>query len=152
MSDYHILDKSSDSRYAEVCVHLPIPSSQNVAGNALSDPTLTYQRATKERLEADDLAAGGDGTIKSKVPDIEAAELTQLQNGEIVEEPVSFRFSSLELTNAQRSSEIEQGNDNMMGIAEMKIDITEPEPSHPHGYLYAKYIAVVDWWGYKRNV
>lgn len=85
MANYHILKKSLDSRNADVYIHLPIPATQTVAGTALSDATLTYQRAVKESVE-DKI---------SKIPNITPAEQTQLDNGELCEYYYPFRFRAL---------------------------------------------------------
>lgn len=52
-ADYYILKKSVDNWSAVVVVHLPIPATQTTAGTALSDATLTYQRAVSESIETD---------------------------------------------------------------------------------------------------
>jgi len=144
--NYHILEKSADNRYVTIAVHLPIPSSQNVAGVALSDATLTYQRAMKEKLERDDKQQGGDGTITSQVPDI-GAELTSLQSGALFEKVFQFRFDSTDLTNAQRKTQIEGGNVNERGITQMMADISDSTSD-----LYQEIIAPLVWWGYKADV
>lgn len=145
--DYHILDKSTDNRYCTLYAHLPIPATKNVAGTALSDDTLTYQRALKEKLEQENIEQGGDGTITSKVPDIASAELTAMQTGEIVERYVNFRFDSLELTNTQRKDQIENGNVNEIGVAQMKIDIADSDSE-----LYKEIIEPLAWWGYHADI
>ena len=43
---------------------------------------------------------------------IEAAEETQISTGEVVEETKNINFSSLNLTDAERRNEIENGNGN----------------------------------------
>lgn len=145
--EYHILAKTADNRYASLYVHLPVPSTQNVAGQALSDVTLTYQRALKEKLEQDDIAEGGNGTISSKVPDISGAELTAMQAGEIGEKYVNFRFDSLDLTNAQRQQQVVNGNVNEIGVSQMITDIADSESD-----LYQDLIEPLAWWGYKADV
>lgn len=143
--DYHIGSKSADNMYGMVYVHLPILATKNVAGTALNDNTLTYQRALKEKLIQDSLNAGGDGIIKSQVPDI-GTELISLQNGSVVEVTVNFRFSSPDQTNAQRKTQIENGNENMRGVKNMKLDIADANSD-----LYKEIIEPLAWWDYKAN-
>ena len=137
MANYHILKKTADNRFANVYVHLPVPATQTVAGVALDDAALTYRRAMKESLD----------DIISVVPGITGAEQTQLDNGESVEKHVSFRFSSTDLTNIQRRTEVENGNDNMAGVIQMLADIIVPGTD-----LWNKILAPLEWWGYYRNV
>ena len=137
MANYHILKKTADNRFANVYVHLPVPATQTVAGVALDDATLTYQRAMKESL---------DDTI-SVVPGITGAEQTQLDNSELVEKRVSFRFSSTDLTNIQRRAEVENGNDNEPGVIQMLADIIVPGTE-----LWNEVLAPLEWWGYYRDV
>lgn len=137
MPDYHILEKSANSRYVRLAIHLPIPASQNVAGQVLSDATLTYQKALSESL---------DSTV-SIAPGITGAEQTALDNGSVFEKVHSFRFSSLELTNAERRIEIEDGNDNEPGVTQWKADISNSDSE-----LYKEIIEPLAWWGYYRDV
>lgn len=137
MANYHILKKSVDNRYAEVYVHLPIPATQTTAGVALDDAALTYQRAIEESVE--------DKT--SKVPNLTQQEITALSNGTLYEYFIHFRFSSLELTNAQRRAEIEVGNDNMVGVSQLLTDIATPGSD-----IWNEILEPLEWWGYFRNV
>lgn len=141
MSDYHILKKSVDNRYAAVYVHLPIPDSQTTAGQALGDATLTFRRALKESLTGQEVTAiPGHAT---QFP----AENAQLVDGELVEWYVSFRFDRLDLTNPERRQQIEDGNGNRIGVAQMKLDIATPGSD-----LYNEVIEVLEWWGYYRDL
>jgi hypothetical protein len=147
MARYYILSKTVDDRYARVYEHLPVPSTKNVAGQALNDDTLTYQRAYKEKKLQE------DGEITSQVPGLSAAELTQLQNGEIAEYFVEFRFDNPDLTNAQRKTQIENGNANgiedyrLRGFAQHKLDIVDPTSE-----LYKELIEPLAWWGYYADI
>jgi len=137
MSNYHILKKSVDGRNAEVYVHLPVPATKTTVGTTLNDDTMTYQWALKESLES---------TV-SAIPNITGAEQTQLDNGELYEYHHPFRFSSLELTNAQRRAEIENGNYNMVGVSQLLIDIATPGSD-----IWNEVLEPLEWFGYYRNV
>jgi len=138
MAHYHIGRKSGDGRYATVYAHLPVPATQTVAGAALSDATLTYQAVQAETL--------ADG-YSPQAPKITAAEITQIENGELIEKVYEFGFSRVDLTNVERRSEIEDGNDNMQGVISMITDMSDPDSG-----LYIDIISPLDWWGYSRNV
>ena len=147
MANYHILKKTADNRFADVYVHLSIPATQTVAGAALSDATLTYQRAMKESQEKE------QGTIASVVPGTDAvippattSELADMQAGKLYEYRYLFRFSKLNLTDAQRRGEIEGGNDNMRGVSQLMTDITTPGSK-----LCDEILAPLEWWGYSRT-
>lgn len=140
MSEYHILMKSADSRYADVYIHLPIPSNKTTAGNAKGSPEgdyITYQWALKESLES----------TTSAVPNITGAEQTQLDDGELYEYFVKFRFSSLDLTNAQRRSEVENGNDNEKGVSQMLTEIATPGSD-----IWNEVLEPLEWFGYYRDI
>jgi len=137
MANYHILKKSPDNRYAEVYVHLPIPASKNTAGTVLNDDTMTYQWAVRESL----------GSTISVIPNITPAEQTALDNGELYEYHISFRFSNQELTNSQRRTEVENGNDNMVGVSQLLTDIATPGTE-----IWNEVLEPLEWWGYFRNV
>jgi hypothetical protein len=143
VSDYHIAEKSSDGRTANLYVHLAVPATENVAGVALGGGvTITYQDAQSEKLAKDN----PDG-FTSKAPGILAGEQTQLDNGELIEKIHRFRFSKTDLTNAERQAEIEGGNDNETGIIQWKTDISNADSD-----LYKELIEPLAWWGYYRDV
>ena len=78
MADYHVLNTDNAGNSLRVVFHIAVPSSTNDAGK-------TYQTALIE------WSAGGDGSsLTSAVPDIEASELTQIQNGEIYERVIEL--------------------------------------------------------------
>lgn len=131
MADYHVLDKSLDNRNATVRVHLPVPATNNAAGN-------TYQ-----------WCLANDATVDktSDVPNISGAEQTQLTNGELYEYDYNFRFSSTTLTNAERRSEIRDGNDNMKGVSVMLTEIATPY-SDTWNEVLDKYA----WYGYADDI
>ena len=138
MSNYHVGRKSEDGRYATVYAHLPVPATQTTAGQALSDATLTYQKAQAESLP--------EG-YAPEAPEITAGEITQILAGELIEKIYQFRFSSLDLNNAQRRTEIEDGNQNEQGVTSMIADMSDFDSD-----LYKELIDPLDWWGYHRNV
>jgi len=146
MSDYHILLKSVDNRNATVCIHLPIPSTQTVAGAALADATLTYQRALKESLTGLEVTV-----IPNHATDF-PVENALLVNGEVFEKVISFRFSSLALTNLERRGEIEDGNPSgtedpdQIGVIQMKVNIAIAGTD-----LYDEILEPLAWWGYYRD-
>ena len=148
MANYHILKKTADNRFADVYVHLPIPATQTVAGTALDDETLTYQRAMKESLEKE------QGTIASVVPGTDAvippattSELADMQAGKLYEYYYRFRFDKRNLTDTQRRTQVEDGNDNMRGVSQLMIDIATPGSK-----LCDEILAPLAWWGYYRDV
>lgn len=149
MSDYHIGLKSADARYATVYVHLPVPVAQTVAGAAIPDATLTYQRAMKESLQ---LRKDEQGNVMpvTQIPEHQAdfpTDHTALTNGERVEYILNFRFSALDLTNAARRDEIENGNPNQPGgVTQMKADMSISTSD-----LYGEVVAPLDWWGWRNN-
>ena len=131
MSDYHILNKAVDNKTARVVVHLPIPNENNIAG-------VNRRTALVEKL-----TQNGE-TIVSQVPnhaiDFPADE-TLLQYGGLYEKAITFRFSSLELTNLGRRDEIRAH------VAQMKADIVSAGTD-----LYNEVIEPLQWWGYNENV
>ena len=138
MSNYHVGIKSGKGRNAWIYVHLPIPDTQTIAGSELSDPALTYRAAAAGSLP--------DG-YAPEAPNLTVGEITTINAGEFKEERINFRFSALDLTNAQRRNEIENGNDNEDGVILMMTDIIDTDSD-----LYEEIIAPLDWWGYHRDV
>lgn len=141
--DYHIGLKSDNNRTAEVYVHLPVPATETVAGVAMgAGVNITYRDSMAAKLVAD----YPDGFV-SGVGDISQAELNQITAGEVTEKHIRFRFDSLGLTNAERRDQIEAGNDNMMGVAQMLADIADTSSG-----LYTEVLAILDWRGYSRDL
>lgn len=94
MSDYHILTQEDKKRTVSVVFHIPVPAvGTNEAG-------LSWRQAVVEEL-------GGSSVIVSILPGISVAEDTQLKAGEIIEKVETVRFTSVNLTKAQRKIEIE---------------------------------------------
>jgi len=71
MSDYHILQQSARGDRIQVAFHIPIPDANNTVG--VNWRTIIPQTEVTE----------------SAVPFIEAAEQTQLDNGELIERVVT---------------------------------------------------------------
>ena len=92
------------------------------------------------------MAESIDSTV-SAVPEIDPDEQAQLDSGELVEKYISFRFSSVELSNMQRRAEIENGNDNERGVAGLIADIAIPGTD-----IYNEILAPLEWWGYYNNI
>lgn len=95
MSDYHILTQGQKRKSVNVVFHIPVPGAgTNQAGLSWRDAVVREQ--------------GGSVNIVSVLgTDIDPTEDTQLKAGELVEHQVIVRFSSINLTNAQRKAEIE---------------------------------------------
>lgn len=143
MSEYHIGRKSEDGRHVDLWVHLPIPSTENVAGITFGGGvTITYQDAQAARLAEEN----PDG-FTSIAPGIIAGEQTQITNGAVFEKQWQFRFSSLDLSDAERRTEIESGNDNEAGVSQMLLDIADSGSD-----LYKEVIEPLAWWGYYRDI
>ena len=143
MANYHIGEKSADGRYADLYVHLPVPATENVAGVTLGGGiAITYQDAQSEKLAKDNPSG-----FTSIAPGITAGEQTQLTDGELVEKFVRFRFNSVDLTNAQRRTQIEDGNENVIGVSQMLTDIADSASE-----FYMELIEPLAWWGYFRDI
>jgi len=99
MSDYHVLEQSADKKTVRVALHYAIPADSQNQVNQNHRDLLAIARKDAE-----------SGTVKSRVPylsDEFSAELAKMQTGEIIEEVMTVRFSSLNLSNAQKKAEIE---------------------------------------------
>lgn len=144
MSMYHILKKEQGGRYADVYVHLPIPGTPNVAGVAMSEPILTYQRAIRELVSArEDPRVTRIPGLATQFPN----EYADLLAGVVYEYYIRFRFNSIDLTDGQRRSQIENGNENERGVMQMMADIALASSD-----LYTEIIEPLAWWGYHRDV
>ncbi len=148
MSHYHILTKSIDNKTVNIAVHLPILAGENTAGQALGGESVTYQDAIKATLPQD-----ADGTpVPTRVPDLltkNPPEHAELLSGAKKEVSLNFRFSSIDLTNLERRTEIENGNANkdMIGVVQMVTDIAIPGTD-----LWNKVLEPLEWWGYHRDI
>jgi len=93
MSDYHILNTDIRLKTVSCAFHIPIPATNNIVGVSWQDALV--------------LSLGGTEVITSVLPDITPEELSALKAGSIYEKVATVRFSSLNLTNAQRLDEVE---------------------------------------------
>ena len=93
MSDIHVLDFADDQKTINVIFHVPIPATgANVAGVLWKDSLVAFQ--------------GGAGAIKSRLQNIDPAELASMQAGTLFEFPTNIQFSSLGISDAQRIAEL----------------------------------------------
>jgi len=92
MADYHIRDVSDEVKTVRCVFHITIPATNNSVGVA-------YRDALVEHL-------GGADNITSVLLGISTADLTKLKTGELLERPLTVRFSSTSLTSAERLSEV----------------------------------------------
>lgn len=107
-SDYHILTQAADLKTAQVVFHFQVPASgTNSAG-------IQWQDAVKMNLFRKD-EVGNPVPIFSVLPvyhvvnypgGIDSAEETLIGDGEVIEEVVTVRFSTIDLTDQQRRDEI----------------------------------------------
>ena len=93
MSDYHILNTDIRLKTVSCVFHIPIPATDNAVAVSWQDALV--------------LSLGGADAITSTLTDITPAELSAMKAGSIYENVATVRFSSLELTNAQRLAEVE---------------------------------------------
>lgn len=96
MANYHILTQHASEKMVDVIFRIPIPDVANSAG-------VSYRTALIDHLKH----LQNTDTISSISPFADAAELSQVRNGEIYELRQSIRFSSLALTPAQKRDEID---------------------------------------------
>ncbi len=93
MSDYHVRDTDIKLKTANTVFHIPIPATNNAVG-------VTWQAALV-------LSLGGADAISSVLTDITPTEESAMKAGSIFEQVTTVRFSSVDLTNAERLAEIE---------------------------------------------
>lgn len=96
---YHILEQGVDLKTARVAMHIAVPDVLNEAGVSYRQ-VLVWQKTL------------GGAQIQSAVPNIGAGELTQLQNGEILEVIETVRFSRLGLSKAEKKAELDAAYNN----------------------------------------
>lgn len=97
MSNYHIRDISYEGngtiKTVGVIFHIPIPIGNNAVGIAWRTALVAY--------------LGGADTIISALPEVrQTAEESDMKAGVILEKVLTIRFSSANLTDAQRLAEI----------------------------------------------
>lgn len=93
MSDYHILTQDEKQKTANVVFHIPFSATLNTAG-------ITWQEAIVREQ-------GGSENISSVLPGISVEEDTALKSGALLEVQKQVRFTSVNLTNAERLTEVE---------------------------------------------
>lgn len=93
MSDYHIRNTDVKLKTVSVVFHIPIPAVNNAVGVSWQDALV--------------LSLGGVDAITSTLTDITPAEESAMKAGSIYENVATVRFSSLDLTNAERLAEVE---------------------------------------------
>ena len=98
MSNYHIRKTAYNLKTVNVVFHIPIPATNNAVGIAWRDVIVLDQ--------------GGASNITSVLPDITVGELDAMKLGSVYEYAKSVEFTSLDLTNAQRLSEVESAYTN----------------------------------------
>jgi len=90
--DIHVLQCSKDLKTVRVVFHYAVPAGNNQAG-------ISWQNAiVMDRCGADN--------INSVLVDIDTDELADMKTGALIESAETIRFSSIDLTNAERLQEI----------------------------------------------
>lgn len=117
MSDYHILEGSKDGNRFTVVFHFPVPNLSNEVGR-------NYREALIEWL---------GGSQASRVPFIDGAEQTQLNNGELYEASYPFNTHPGE-TLAQKQARLDA-----MYVAEKTGSQAEVEK-------------ILSYWGHSRDI
>ena len=123
MSNYHILAQDLSEKTISIVFRIAIPDVMNNAGIPYRTALIDYLKHSR-----------GVGTISSISPFSDAAELQQVQSGEIYEVQESVRFSSLALTDAQKADEIDARYDELTTESLSKLQV------------------LLEWWGLKRTV
>ena len=90
--DIHVLKCSKDLKTIRVVFHYAVPEEENQAG-------ISWQNAMV-------MEKGGANNINSVLVNIDADELADMKTGALVESTETIRFSSIDLTNAERLQEI----------------------------------------------
>jgi len=111
MSNYHIRETDIRLKTVSTVFHIPIPATNNDVG-------VSWQAALV-------LSLGGADAISSVLTDITPEEESAMKAGSINEISGNVRFSSQNLTNAERLAEVEAAytmakDDN---LAEMQITL-----------------------------
>lgn len=121
MSNYHILEGIPDGNRFRVAIHVPVPNSTNPVNVSYRTALSQYRRQP-------------DGTWpKSVVPFIQAAEQTQLDNGELIEEVIEFH------TNPGQN----------LAQKQAALDAAYNAAIAP---VQAKWANILQFWGYSRDV
>lgn len=110
--DIHILTQAQNQKTINCIFHIPIPATgSNTASISWRDAMVKEQ--------------GGASNIQSVLPDITTEEDSALKAGAIVEVSCTVRFSSLNLTNAERLQEIKNQFNDLKAqiVAEKQIEL-----------------------------
>lgn len=112
MSDYHILQLDFDLKTVNVIYHITVPDV------GLNSAGISWPAAIVRDL-------GGADKITSQLPDITSEELALLVSGNKVEMVKTLRFSSVNITDAQRLAEIVADYNDLTTsfIAEKKVKL-----------------------------
>jgi hypothetical protein len=98
MSNYHIRDLPVENgnviKTVNVVFHIPIPVANNAVGIPWRDALVRY--------------LGGAANIVSVLPEISTQEDSDMKAGALFEKSVSVRFTSTNLTDAQRLSQVKE--------------------------------------------
>lgn len=92
MSDYHIQESAIDLKTIRAIYHIPVPVGSNTVGISWRNALVAYK--------------GGADEITSELLGIPSADLTAMKAGELLEHCTTYRFSVLELTDAEKLAEI----------------------------------------------
>lgn len=94
MADYHIFKMAKDRKTIEVVFHIQITGTgRNQADIQWRDAVVMEQ--------------GGVSKISSKLPSVSLQDKADMESGTILEVRKTLRFSSIDLTNAERQAEVE---------------------------------------------
>ena len=88
MSNIHILDKDVENKTVNCVFHVASPTGNNAAGKTWYSVIKSYLKPVS--------------VIEDNV-----AENTLIENGEVIEVVRTFRFSTIDITNAQRLAELQ---------------------------------------------
>ena len=112
MPDIHIVKKSADNKTIDVIFHFPVPVGNNAADVSWPQAFL--------------IEAGGQ--LASQLYGIDSAELAQIVAAQVIEHRTNIRFSSINLTNAERLAEvIEKYNDtqtSFFAVKQIELEFT----------------------------
>jgi len=94
MSNYHILTQNQLRKSAQVVFHIPIPAL------GTNNVNISWRDAIVKEL-------GGADNIASILSDITVEEKQELKSGSIIEILQAVKFTSTNLTNLERKTQIE---------------------------------------------
>ena len=124
--NYHILKQAEDKKTINVVFHIPVPATGTNEANVLWRDAVVAEQ-------------GGSANIVSTLPGIDPTEDTELKSGALVEVSKSVRFSTINLTTAQKQAEIEAEFNRLIG-------------SDPKYSVLAKKQITLEWIGFEADV